>query len=77
MPEAREQKSTPAERAVYVIDDDHAVKETRFGRRSRSYGIAAHPYASGVTFLRDLPPEYGCLLVGVNIPGMNGLDFSQ
>ena len=64
----------PAERVVYVIDDDHAVRDS-LCMLLESYGIAAHPYASGVTFLRDLPPEYGCLLVDVNMPGMNGLEL--
>ena len=64
----------PEERVVYVIDDDHAVRDS-LCMLLESYGIVAHPYASGVAFLRDLPPEHGCLLVDVNMSGMNGLEL--
>ena len=40
-----------------------------------SYGIAAHPYASGAVFLADLPLDPGCLLVDVDMPGINGLEL--
>jgi two-component system, LuxR family, response regulator FixJ len=63
----------PEERIVYVVDDDHAVRDS-LCMLLESHGVAARPYASGVAFLADLPLEYGCLLVDVDMPGMNGLE---
>lgn len=62
------------ERVVYVIDDDDAVRDS-ICMLLESYGIAAHPYASGEIFLADLPPDHGCLLVDVDMPGIDGLDL--
>ena len=61
---------------VYVVDDDYPVRDS-ICMLLESYGIRARPFASGVTFLRDLPQEYGCLLVDVNMPGMNGLELYE
>ena len=62
------------ERVVYVIDDDDAVRDS-ICMLLESYGIAAHPYASGAVFLADLPLDPGCLLVDVDMPGINGLEL--
>ena len=62
------------ERVVYIIDDDDAVKDW-ICMLSESYGIAAHPYASGAVFLADLPLDPGCPLVDVDMPGINGLEL--
>jgi two-component system, LuxR family, response regulator FixJ len=64
----------PAERVVYVIDDDDAVRDS-ICMLLESYGIAARPYASGMAFLADLPPEHGCLFVDVDMSGINGLEL--
>jgi len=62
------------ERVVYVIDDDDAVRYS-ICMLLESYGIAAHPYASAAVFLADLPLDLGCLLVDVDMPGINGLEL--
>ena len=64
----------PEEWVVYVVDDDDMVRDS-LCMLLESHGIAARPYASGVAFLGDLPLEHGCLLVDVNMPGMNGLEL--
>ncbi len=64
----------PAEQAVYVVDDDDAVRSS-ICMLLESYGIAARPYACGTAFLADLSPKQGCLLVDVEMPGMNGLEL--
>jgi two-component system, LuxR family, response regulator FixJ len=59
---------------VYVIDDDDAVRHSMCMLLD-SYGIAARLYTSGASLLADLPLEHGCLLIDVNMPGMNGLEL--
>jgi FixJ family two-component response regulator len=72
-------KKPDSEWIVYVVDDDYSVRDS-ICMLLESYGIRARPFASGVTFLRDLPQEpqeYGCLLVDANMPGMNGLELHE
>jgi FixJ family two-component response regulator len=64
----------PAERTVYVIDDDDAVRDS-ICMLLEGHGIAARPYASAAAFLADPAPKQGCLLVDVDMPGMNGLEL--
>jgi FixJ family two-component response regulator len=64
----------PEERIIYVVDDDDAVRNS-ICMLLESCGVVARPYVSAVAFLADLPQEHGCLLVDVNMPGMNGLEL--
>jgi two-component system, LuxR family, response regulator FixJ len=64
----------PEAEVVYVIDDDDAVRHS-IGMLLDSYGIVARLYISGASLLADLPLEHGCLLIDVNMPGMNGLEL--
>ena len=59
---------------VFVIDDDNAVRHS-ICMLLESYGIVAHPYASGAAFLADSPAAHGCLLVDVEMRGMTGLEL--
>jgi FixJ family two-component response regulator len=59
---------------IFVVDDDDAVRDS-ICMLLESYGVASHSYASGEAFLGNLPSEPGCLLVDVNMPGMNGLQL--
>jgi FixJ family two-component response regulator len=69
-----EEQTMPAKRVIYVVEDDDAVRDSICVLLD-SYGIAARPYASAAALLTDLPPEHGCLLVDVDLPGMNGLEL--
>ena len=64
----------PEAGVVYVIDDDDAVGHS-ICMLLESYGIASRLYTSGASLLADLPLEHGCLLIDVNMPGMNGLEL--
>ncbi|HEY1484117.1 MAG TPA: response regulator [Candidatus Acidoferrum sp.] len=64
-------------RIVFIIDDDAAVRESiqdlleATGLRSESFGTAEE-------FLRCKRPDGpSCLVLDVNLPGVNGLDFQR
>ena len=62
---------------VYVVDDDISAREGVAGL-IRSAGIAAETFASGEELLaapRATMPS--CLVLDVNLPGVNGLDLQQ
>lgn len=60
---------------ICVIDDDDGVRDS-IQIMLESYGYAVRTYASGILFLRDGPPDGSrCLLIDVNMPGMNGLEL--
>ncbi len=67
----------PLQQTVFLVDDDAAI------RRSLSYallkrGFAVEAYASGQAFLEGYDPEkYGCLLLDLSMPGMNGLELQR
>jgi two-component system response regulator FixJ len=64
----------PKEQAVYVIDDDDAVRNS-ICMLLETYGMTGCPYPSGAAFLADLPGKHGCLIVDVDMPKMNGLEL--
>lgn len=64
-------------RFCHIVDDDAEVaKSTSFLLRSAGFETTIH--ASGEALLQDLPKlEYGCILLDVRIPGINGLDLQH
>ena len=70
--------SAPAVRAVYVIDDDDAVRRA-LAMLFRSAGIPAETHPSGLAFLEALPSFHeeavGCVLTDVRMPGLDGLEL--
>jgi len=57
---------------VFVVDDDDAVRGSLM-RLARSAGWSAEGFPSADEFLARSPfDETGCLLLDVNMPGMNG-----
>jgi formate hydrogenlyase transcriptional activator len=63
--------------SVYVVDDDASVREGVAGL-VRSAGLRAKTFASGEEFLASPPPRLpGCLVLDLNLPGLNGLEVQR
>jgi FixJ family two-component response regulator len=64
-----------AEKIVFVIDDDAAVRET-LSSLFRSVGSRVEVFGSAHEFLKSKPPEVvSCLVLDVRLPGVSGLGF--
>jgi len=62
---------------VYVVDDDISAREG-VARLICSAGLTAKTFASGEEFLAATRSKIpGCLILDVNLPGLNGLDLQQ
>jgi len=62
---------------VYVVDDDASAREG-VSRLIRSGGMTAKTFASGEDFLAAPRPKApSCLVLDVNLPGLNGLGLQQ
>ena len=62
---------------VYVVDDDASAREGVAGL-IRSAGLMAKTFASGEEFLAAPRPRMpSCLVLDVNLPGLNGLELQR
>jgi FixJ family two-component response regulator len=62
---------------VYVVDDDVSAREG-VARLICSAGLSAKTFASGEEFLATERCKIpGCLILDVNLPGLNGLDLQH
>ena len=62
---------------VYVVDDDASAREG-VARLIRSAGLMTKTFASGEEFLATPRPNMpSCLVLDVNLPGLNGLDLQR
>jgi DNA-binding NtrC family response regulator len=62
---------------VYVVDDDASAREG-VARLIRSAGLMAKTFATGEEFLAVPRPNMpSCLVLDVNLPGLNGLELQQ
>jgi RNA polymerase sigma factor (sigma-70 family) len=63
---------------VFVVDDDASVRKSLV-RLLKSMGYPARPYSSAQEFLEGwrLDPVPGCLVLDVQLPGLNGLELQQ
>lgn len=62
---------------VYVVDDDDAVRRS-MTRLLRAAGCTAETFASAEELLARAPLSGpGCILLDVQMPGMNGLDLFE
>ena len=64
---------------IHVVDDDAAFRRSLvFLLESIGWSVRAH--ASAAEFLAacpTTPPDFGCLVLDIRMPGMNGLELQQ
>ena len=57
---------------IFIVDDDHAVRDA-LGLIMETAGLAYRAFESAEQFLQTYcPGQPGCLLLDVNLPGLNG-----
>jgi len=57
---------------IFIVDDDHAVRDA-LGLIMETAGFAYQAFESAEQFLQTYcPGQPGCLLLDVNLPGLNG-----
>jgi FixJ family two-component response regulator len=67
--------ASAAERIVFVIDDDMAMRET-LSSLFRSVGLRVELFGSAREFAEvKMPDVAGCLVLDIRLPGVSGLDF--
>jgi FixJ family two-component response regulator len=67
----------PQQAVVHVLDDDPSF-QTAIGRLLRSCGYRVVQYESATQALKEIPRrERGCILLDVQMPGMNGMQFQE
>ena len=65
----------PGISTVFVVDDDPSVRASIQGLL-KSASLRSQSYGTAEEFLRSKRPEGpSCLVLDVNLPGINGLDF--
>ncbi|MEJ2181884.1 MAG: response regulator [Gammaproteobacteria bacterium] len=65
------------EQTVYIVDDNEAIRNS-LSLLMKSTGMAIKEYASAEAFLEDYHPDNaGCLVAGVRMQGMSGLDLQK
>lgn len=64
-------------RAVYVVDDDAALRDA-LSSLFRSVGLQVEVFGSAAEFLEKKLPEIpSCLVLDIRLPGVSGLDFQS
>src|SRR6266851_772579 len=67
--------ASAAERIVFVIDDDVAVRTT-LSSLFRSVGLRVDLFGSAREFAQvKMPDVASCLVLDIRLPGVSGLDF--
>ena len=67
--------TSAAERIVFVIDDDAAMRET-LGSLFRSIGLRVELFGSAREFTGfKMPDIASCLVLDIRLPGVSGLEF--
>jgi len=66
-----------AQPTVFIVDDDHFVRDA-LKLMIEQENLAVQCYESGEAFLKRCPQiDNGCILLDVQMPGMNGLTLQQ
>ena len=66
---------TPADRTVFVVDDDEAAQDSLV-MLLRSAGLNPSGFSSAQSFLESLRPDArGCIVSDVRMPGMDGVEL--
>ena len=72
---SRGDPASAAERIVFVIDDDVAVRAT-LSSLFRSVGLRVELFGSAHEFAQiKMPDVASCLVLDIRLPGVSGLDF--
>jgi FixJ family two-component response regulator len=67
--------ASAAERIVFVVDDDVAMRET-LSSLFRSVGLRVELFGSAREFTQiKMPDAASCLVLDIRLPGVSGLDF--
>ena len=67
----------PRHLAVYILDDDEAVRNG-FARLVRSSGLEARPFAAADLFLSEVSNDAcACILLDITMPGMTGMQVQE
>ena len=75
--DARATDGGPTNETVFLIDDDTSVREG-LTTLIESVGLAVQAFGSAQEFLvAKLVEAKGCVVLDVNMPGMNGLDLQR
>lgn len=62
---------------VAVVDDDESLRRS-FSRLLCAAGFQPVAYPSAEAFLQDSKrPQFDCLVLDINLPGMSGIELSQ
>jgi FixJ family two-component response regulator len=72
---SRDDPASAAERIVFVIDDDVAMRAT-LSSLFRSVGLRVELFGSAREFAQiKMPDVASCLVLDIRLPGVSGLDF--
>jgi FixJ family two-component response regulator len=72
---SRDDPASAAERIVFVIDDDVAMRAT-LSSLFRSIGLRVELFGSAHEFAQiKMPDVASCLVLDIRLPGVSGLDF--
>jgi two-component system response regulator FixJ len=77
MKQSRADTLGSADSAIFIVDDDPAVRDS-LQQLLESIGFTVETYGSGESFLEHASPlEGACVLLDLKLPGLNGLEVLE